>query len=165
MVAFFYLRIMRIGIGYDVHKLVDNRKLILGGIEIPHHKGCLGHSDADVLIHAICDALLGALALGDIGQHFPDNTDEFKDIDSRVLLKKVHTLIKTKGYFISNIDSTLILQNPKISSFIPIMRQELATILNIDIHQISIKATTTEKLGFQGREEGISAQAICLLNT
>ena len=165
MVAFFYLRIMRIGIGYDVHKLAENRKLILGGIEIPHHKGCLGHSDADVLTHAICDALLGALALGDIGQHFPDNEDEFKDIDSRVLLKKVHTLIKTKGYFISNIDSTLILQNPKISSFIPIMRQELARVLNIDMHQISIKATTTEKLGFQGREEGISAQAICLLTT
>ena len=156
---------MRIGIGYDVHRLVENRKLILGGIEIPHHKGCLGHSDADVLIHAICDALLGALALGDIGQHFPNNADEFKNIDSRILLKRVHTLIKTKGYFISNIDSTLILQNPKINSFIPIMRQELAKVLSINLNQISIKATTTEELGFEGREEGISAQAICLLNT
>lgn len=156
---------MRIGIGYDVHRLVENRKLILGGIEIPHHRGCLGHSDADVLIHAICDALLGALALGDIGQHFPDTSPEFKDIDSRILLKRVHTLIKTKGYFISNIDSTIVLQTPKIANFIPLMRQELAKTLNIDLNQISIKATTTEKLGFQGREEGISAQAVCLLNT
>ncbi len=156
---------MRIGIGYDVHRLVENRKLILGGIEIPHHRGCLGHSDADVLIHAICDALLGALALGDIGQHFPDTSPEFKDIDSRILLKRVHTLIKTKGYFISNIDSTIVLQTPRIANFIPLMRQELAKTLNIDLNQISIKATTTEKLGFQGREEGISAQAVCLLNT
>jgi len=165
VVAFFYLRPMRVGIGYDVHRLVTNRKLILGGIEIPHHKGCLGHSDADALIHAICDALLGALALGDIGQHFPDNSDEFKDIDSRILLKKVHVLIKNKGYFISNIDSTIILESPKISSFIPLMRQELAKVLALEIHQISIKATTTEKLGFEGKEEGISAQAICLLTT
>jgi len=156
---------MRIGIGYDVHRLVENRKLILGGIEIPHHRGCLGHSDADVLTHAICDALLGALALGDIGQHFPDTSPEFKDIDSRILLKRVHTLIKTKGYFISNIDSTIVLQTPKIADFIPLMRQKLAKTLNIDLNQISIKATTTEKLGFQGREEGISAQAVCLLNT
>ena len=156
---------MRIGIGYDVHRLVENRKLILGGIEIPHDKGCLGHSDADVLIHAICDALLGALALGDIGQHFPDTSSEFKDIDSRILLKRVHILIKSKGYFISNIDSTLVMQAPKIAGFIPLMRKELAKILNLDLNQISIKATTTEKLGFQGKEEGVSAQAICLLNT
>jgi len=156
---------MRIGIGYDVHRLVENKKLILGGIEIPHNKGCQGHSDADVLIHAICDALLGALSLGDIGQHFPDTSSEFKGIDSRILLKRVHILIKSKGYFISNIDSTVVLQAPKIAAFIPLMRKELARILNMDLNQISIKATTTEKLGFQGREEGVSAQAICLLNT
>ena len=154
---------MRIGTGFDVHQLADGYKLILGGVEIPHSKGCVGHSDADVLIHAICDALLGAVALGDIGQHFPDTSDEFKGIDSRILLKKVMGLVREQGYEISNIDSTMALQKPKIKPYIPQMRAELAKVLEIDINQISVKATTTEKLGFEGREEGVSAQAICLL--
>lgn len=154
---------MRIGTGYDVHQLAEGYQLILGGVEIPHTKGCVGHSDADVLIHAICDALLGALALGDIGQHFPDTSEEFKGIDSRILLQRVDELIKEDGYQIGNIDSTLVLQKPKIKDYIPKMRAELAKVLSIDISQISIKATTTEKLGFEGREDGVSAQAICLL--
>ena len=154
---------MRIGTGFDVHQLVEGYKLILGGVEIPHSKGCVGHSDADVLIHAICDALLGALALGDIGQHFPDTSEEFKGIDSRILLKKVNELVSEQGYEISNIDSTLALQNPKIKPYIPQMRAELAKVLVLDMNQVSVKATTTEKLGFEGREEGVSAQAVCLL--
>lgn len=154
---------MRIGTGFDVHQLAEGYKLILGGVEIPHSKGCVGHSDADVLIHAICDALLGALALGDIGQHFPDTSEEFEGIDSRILLKKVNELVREHAYEISNIDSTLALQNPKIKPYIQKMRAELALVLNIDINQISVKATTTEKLGFEGREEGVSAQAVCLL--
>lgn len=154
---------MRIGTGFDVHQLAEGYKLILGGIEIPHTKGCVGHSDADVLIHAICDALLGALALGDIGQHFPDTSEEFKGIDSRILLKRVNELVKKQNYRIANIDSTLVLQKPKIKDYIPKMRAELAKVLDIDINQISVKATTTEKLGFEGREEGVSAQAVCLL--
>lgn len=154
---------MRIGTGFDVHRLAEGHKLILGGIEIPHSKGCVGHSDADVLIHAICDALLGALALGDIGQHFPDTSNEYKDIDSRILLKKVNELIIEKGYQIGNIDTTLALQKPKVKDYIPIMREELARVLQVEISQISVKATTTEKLGFEGREEGVSAQAVCLL--
>lgn len=154
---------MRIGTGFDVHQLAKGYKLILGGVEIPHSKGCVGHSDADVLIHAICDALLGALALGDIGQHFPDTSEEFKGIDSRILLKKVNELVRKQGYEISNIDSTLALQKPKVKPYIPQMRAELAKVLDIDINQVSVKATTTEKLGFEGREEGVSAQAVCLL--
>ena len=154
---------MRIGIGYDVHQLVEGRDLVLGGIKIPHQKGLEGHSDADVLIHAICDALLGAAALGDIGHHFPDTADEFKGIDSRKLLEKVGDLIASKGYQISNIDSVLMLEKPKIKDYIMPMREELASTLNIPVNLISIKATTTERLGFIGREEGIAAQAICLI--
>lgn len=154
---------MRIGIGYDVHRLETGLELKLGGISIPHDKGSLGHSDADVLIHAICDAMLGALALGDIGQHFPDTSDEYRGIDSRILLKRVNDLIKNEGYGIGNIDATIVLQRPKIKDYIPLMRAELAEVLQIEIGKISIKATTTEKLGFEGREEGVSAQAVCLL--
>jgi len=156
--------IMRIGIGYDVHALVSSRKLILGGIEIAHYKGLQGHSDADVLIHAICDALLGALALGDIGNHFPDTSEDFKDIDSKILLKKVHYLLTQKHYKIVNIDSVLMLEEPVIKDYIPLMQTQLASVLKIDDQQISIKATTTERLGFIGREEGIAAQAVCLLD-
>jgi 2-C-methyl-D-erythritol 2,4-cyclodiphosphate synthase len=155
---------MRIGIGYDVHRLEPGLPLRLGGISIPHEKGLLGHSDADVLIHAICDALLGAIALGDIGQHFPDTSDEYKGIDSRILLERVNTIVENEGFYIENIDSTLILQRPRIKDFIPQMRAELAKILKIEIEQISVKATTTEKLGFEGREEGVAAQVACLLN-
>jgi 2-C-methyl-D-erythritol 2,4-cyclodiphosphate synthase len=154
---------IRIGTGFDVHRLEEGYQLILGGVEIPHSKGCVGHSDADVLIHAICDALLGALALGDIGQHFPDTSEAFKGIDSRILLKKVNELILEEGYQIGNIDSTLALQKPKVKIYIPKMREELARVLQVDVSQISVKATTTEKLGFEGREEGVSAQAVCLL--
>ncbi len=154
---------MRIGTGFDVHQLAEGYKLILGGIEIPHSKGCVGHSDADVLIHAVCDALLGALALGDIGQHFPDTSEDYKGIDSRILLKKVNELVSKQGYEISNIDSTLALQKPKIKPYIQQMRAELAKVLSLDKNQVSVKATTTEKLGFEGREEGVSAQAVCLL--
>lgn len=163
MAAFFYFRFMRIGSGYDVHRLVKNQKLILGGVEIPHIKGCLGHSDADVLVHAICDALLGALSLGDIGQHFPDTSDEFHNISSLILLKRVNELIKKDNYIIGNIDSTLVLQEPKVSPYILKMRTVISTTLEIDIHQISIKATTSEGLGYEGRQEGVSAQAVCLL--
>jgi 2-C-methyl-D-erythritol 2,4-cyclodiphosphate synthase len=154
---------IRIGTGFDVHRLSEGQKLILGGVEIPHTRGCVGHSDADVLIHAICDAMLGALTLGDIGQHFPDNSDEFKGIDSRILLKKVNALISEEGYQIGNIDSTAVLQKPKIKDYIPKIREELASVLQVDVSQISVKVTTTEKLGFEGREEGVSAQAVCLL--
>ncbi len=154
---------MRIGIGYDVHRLEPGLEFKLGGISIPHDKGSLGHSDADVLIHAICDAMLGALALGDIGQHFPDTSDEYRGIDSRILLKRVSELMKNEGYGIGNIDATIVLQRPKIKDYIPLMRAELAEVLQIEIGKISIKATTTEKLGFEGREEGVSAQAVCLL--
>ncbi len=154
---------MRIGSGYDVHKLVEGRKLILGGVEIQHHKGLLGHSDADVLIHAIMDALLGACALGDIGRHFPDTSDEFKGISSIILLKRVLDLIQNKGYCIMNIDATIVAQKPKLAPHIDLMRKNIAEALNTDIDNINIKATTEEKLGFTGREEGISAQAVCLL--
>ena len=140
-----------------------NRKLILGGVEIPHSSGCLGHSDADVLIHAICDALLGALSLGDIGQHFPDTSDEFLNISSLILLEKVNVLIKKENYTIGNIDSIIVLQEPKVSPFINQMRAKISSALNIDLKQLSVKATTTEGLGFEGRREGISAQAVCLL--
>ena len=154
---------MRIGIGYDVHAFAPNRKLILGGIEVPHYQGLQGHSDADILLHAICDALLGALSLGDIGQHYPDSSEKYKNISSLILLRSVYQKVKDNGYSLENIDSTIILQKPKISTYIPFMREKIAQSLNIELHQISIKATTTEKLGFQGKEEGISAQAVCLL--
>ena len=154
---------MRIGIGYDVHKLVEDRKLILGGVEIPYSKGLLGHSDADVLIHAIMDALLGALSLGDIGKHFPDNDNSYKGISSVLLLEKVCELIKNKGFVISNIDSVIIAQSPKLAPYIEQMRIIIAEALCTNIDDVSVKATTTERLGFEGNGEGISAQAICLL--
>lgn len=153
----------RIGNGYDVHKLIENRKLILGGIDIPHTKGVLGHSDGDVLVHAIMDALLGALALGDIGKHFPDNDNSFKDIDSCILLKKVIELIKDKGYKIINIDSIIVLQSPKIKNYIPEMVEKLSKIMEIEEEQLSIKATTEEKLGFTGEELGVKSYCVTLL--
>lgn len=155
----------RVGHGYDVHKLVEDRKLIIGGVEIPHYKGLLGHSDADVLAHAICDALLGAAALGDIGKHFPDNDDRYKDIDSLVLLEKVCELIRNKGYEISNVDSTILAQAPKLRPYIDEMRSKLAKAMKLDIDELSVKATTEERLGFTGREEGIAVHAVVLLMT
>lgn len=155
---------MRIGIGYDVHKLVEGRNLIIGGVNIPYEKGLLGHSDADVLIHAIMDAILGALALGDIGKHFPDSDNKYKGISSMKLLECVKELIKNEGYFIGNIDSIIIAQKPKMSPYINIMRNNIAKCLEIDISKINVKATTEEGLGFTGKQEGISSQAICLLN-
>lgn len=154
---------MRIGNGYDVHKLTENRKLILGGVEIPYEKGLLGHSDADVLIHAIMDALLGACAMGDIGKLFPDSSAEFKDISSIILLKKVSEVLKKEKYGIINIDSIISAQAPKLAPYIDTMRKNIADALETDIENISIKATTTEKLGFEGRGEGISAYAVCLI--
>lgn len=151
---------MRIGIGYDVHKLQEGLPLWLGGIRIEHTKGLVGHSDADVLIHAICDALLGAAALGDIGQHFPDTDPAYKGIDSKVLLCHVCQLLRDKGYAIGNVDSIIAAQRPKLLPHISLMRQTLAECMGIDISQVSVKATTTEHLGFEGREEGISAQAV-----
>lgn len=154
---------MKIGIGYDVHKLVEGRKLFIGGIEIDYKFGLLGHSDADVLIHAIMDAIIGALALGDIGKLFPDTDDKYKDIDSKILLKKVYEIMAEKNYKIANIDSVVIAQKPKLKDYIEDMRTCLCEILNTDIENVSVKATTTEKLGFEGREEGIAAQAVVLL--
>jgi 2-C-methyl-D-erythritol 2,4-cyclodiphosphate synthase len=154
---------LRIGQGYDVHRLVENRKLIIGGIEIPYEKGLLGHSDADVLVHAIMDSLLGACALGDIGKHFPDNDSEYKNANSIELLKKVCELVKSNGYEIANIDSTVIAQAPKLSPYIDKMRENIASACNININQVSVKATTEEHLGFTGKGLGISANAICLL--
>lgn len=154
---------MRVGIGYDVHKLTDGRKLILGGVEIPHEKGLLGHSDADVLVHAIMDALLGAAAMGDIGRHFPDNDNSFKDINSLVLLKNVYELLLKEDYIISNIDATLVCQRPKLAPYIEEMRKNIANVLSLDVNQVNIKATTTESLGFEGRKEGISSHAVCLI--
>lgn len=154
---------MRIGLGYDVHKLTENRDLIIGGVKIPFEKGLLGHSDADVLLHAISDSLLGAAALGDIGKHFPDTDEKFKGADSIVLLQHVGFLIKTKGYTIGNIDATIIAQKPKMSPHIDIMRANISRALNIDINQVNVKATTEEGLGFTGSMEGISAQSIALL--
>lgn len=154
---------IRTGIGYDVHQLKDGEEFWLGGIKIDYHKGAVGHSDADVLIHTICDALLGAAALGDIGKHFPDTSDDFKGIDSKLLLKDVYNLLKKENYTISNIDSTICLQKPKLAPYLPKMVKTIANILNIKEDQVSIKATTTEKLGFVGKEEGISALATCLI--
>lgn len=156
---------MRIGIGYDVHKLVEGRKLIIGGVMIPYEKGLLGHSDADVLLHAISDALLGAAALGDIGMHFPDTEPEYKDADSLVMLAEVGRKLDNECYIIENIDATIIAQAPKMSPHIDRMRQNIADALSIDISQINVKATTEEGLGFTGNGEGISAQAICMLNS
>ena len=155
---------LRIGFGYDVHQLVEGRDFWLGGIKIPHKKGALGHSDADVLVHVICDALLGAANLGDIGKHFPDNSKEFKDIDSKLLLGKVVQMLKENNYEIVNIDSTVCLQLPKLAPFINQMKDELAKCINIESDRISIKATTTEKLGFVGNEKGVSAYATVLIN-
>ena len=154
---------MRIGMGYDVHKLVEDRRLILGGVDIPYEKGLLGHSDADVLVHAVMDALLGAAALGDIGRHFPDNSDDFKNISSLILLDKVFHLLKDKGYTTINIDATVIAQRPKLASHIEDMRKNIANALQCDVDQINIKATTEEGLGFTGTGEGIAAQAVCLI--
>lgn len=154
---------LRIGQGYDVHKLVEGRKLIIGGVDIPHEKGLLGHSDADVLIHAIMDALLGALGLGDIGSHFPDTGEEFKDMDSRVLLRRVNELLKNSGYALNNMDAVIIAQSPKMAPHIEKMKENLAEDLEIDPGLINIKASTTESLGFVGRKEGIQAQAIVLI--
>jgi 2-C-methyl-D-erythritol 2,4-cyclodiphosphate synthase len=153
----------RIGSGVDFHQLVSGRKLWLGGVEIPHHKGSLGHSDADVLLHAICDAMLGALCLGDIGIHFPNTSPAFKDIDSKILLQKTFTLIQQEGYTIVNIDSTLCLEAPKIKPYVEQMQTVIAAILQLSVKDVSIKATTTEKMGFAGREEGLMAYATVLL--
>ncbi len=154
---------MRIGFGFDVHQLVEGRELWLGGVKIPAIKGALGHSDADVLLHAICDAILGALALGDIGKHFPDTDNSFKGIDSKILLQKVVTLINEKGYLIGNIDSSLCVEKPKVMPYADQMRLTIANICSIGIDDVSVKATTNEKMGFIGREEGLVAYAVVLL--
>jgi 2-C-methyl-D-erythritol 2,4-cyclodiphosphate synthase len=153
----------RIGSGVDFHQLAEGRELWIGGVKIPHHKGALGHSDADVLLHAICDALLGALCLGDIGTHFPDTDAAYKNIDSKILLQKSMSLISERGYTVVNIDSTLCLQSPKIKSYVPAMQKAIAAIIGIKQDDISIKATTTEEMGFVGREEGLMAYATVLL--
>lgn len=154
---------IRIGHGFDVHALGDNLRLVLCGVEIEHYKGCIAHSDGDVAIHAICDALLGALALGDIGKLFPDSDEQYKGIDSRKLLKEVVELVNSKGYLISNIDCTIAMQKPRLRPHIDLMRERLAEVVGIDVDRISVKATTTEHLGFEGREEGVSANAVVLL--
>ena len=154
---------IRIGNGYDVHKLVEGRDLILGGVKIDNEKGLLGHSDADVLIHAIMDAILGAMAKEDIGYHFPDTSDDYLDIDSRVLLRRVYAMVKEEGYSISNIDATVIMQRPKLRPYIDEMRANIAKDLELSIDRVSIKATTTENLGFEGREEGVSCIASTIL--
>jgi 2-C-methyl-D-erythritol 2,4-cyclodiphosphate synthase len=153
----------RIGSGIDFHKLIEGRELWIGGVHIPHHKGSLGHSDADVLLHAICDALLGALSLGDIGVHFPDTDARYKNIDSKILLKKTAALIFEKGYRVVNVDTTLCLEQPKIKPYVQTMRERIAGILEIKEEEVSVKATTTEKMGFAGREEGLMAYATVLL--
>lgn len=153
----------RIGSGVDFHQLVEGRELWIGGVKVPHTKGALGHSDADVLLHAVCDAMLGAACLGDIGVHFPDTSSEYKNIDSKILLKKTFDLVHNEGYRIVNIDSTLCLELPKIKPYIPQMQQTIADILSVNTSDISIKATTTEKMGFIGREEGLQAYATVLL--
>ena len=154
---------IRVGFGFDVHQLVSNRELWLGGIKFEHELGLLGHSDADVLIHAICDALLGAANMRDIGYHFPDNAGEFKNIDSKILLAKTVELIATKGYRVGNVDATVCAERPKLKARIPEMQEVLAKLMKVDVDDVSIKATTTEKLGFTGREEGISAYATVLI--
>ena len=156
---------IRVGHGYDVHALGEGLRLVLGGVEIPHTKGCIAHSDGDVLVHAICDALLGAAALGDIGKHFPDTSAEFKGIDSLVLLRRVVVLLAERGYTISNIDSTVAMQRPKLRPHIDSMRARIAEATGLSVEQVSVKATTTEHLGFEGEERGVSATAICLLTS
>lgn len=153
----------RIGHGYDVHALGEGLVLWLGGVKIPHSKGCIAHSDGDVAIHALCDAMLGALALGDIGQHFPDTSDDFKGIDSKILLRKVNDMVRAKGYEMGNADITIAAQKPKLAGYIMEMRQILAGVLEVSVEQVSVKATTTERLGFVGREEGIEVWASVLL--
>ena len=155
----------RTGIGFDAHALVEGLPLVIGGVNIPHSKGLLGHSDADVLVHAIMDAILGAVALGDIGEHFPDTEDEFQGADGMELLSRVQKMIEEKGYYFENLDSIIIAEKPKLKTFLGEMRENLASILKINIDQLSIKATTTELMGFTGREEGIAAQAIVLLKS
>ena len=155
----------RTGIGFDAHALAEGRSLVIGGVNIPHSKGLLGHSDADVLVHAVMDAILGALALGDIGEHFPDTEDEFEGANSLELLSRVQKMIEDKGYCCENLDSIIIAEKPKLKSYIGEMRENLASVLKINIDQLSIKATTTEHMGFTGREEGIVAQAIVLLKS
>ncbi len=155
----------RIGHGYDVHALGDGLRLVLGGVDIPHSKGCIAHSDGDVLVHAICDALLGAAALGDIGKHFPDTSAEFKGIDSLVLLGRVVALLDKEGYKIVNIDSTIAMQRPKLRPHIDLMRERIANAAGVTVSQISVKATTTEHLGFEGEEKGVSATAVCLIKS
>ncbi len=155
----------RTGIGFDAHALVEGRPLVLGGVHIPHSKGLQGHSDADVLVHAVMDAILGALALGDIGEHFPDTEDEFEGANSLELLSRVQKMIEDKGYCCENLDSIIIAEKPKLKSYIGEMRENLASVLKINVDQLSIKATTTEHMGFTGREEGIAAQAIVLLKS
>ncbi|HBJ78642.1 MAG TPA: 2-C-methyl-D-erythritol 2,4-cyclodiphosphate synthase [Fusobacterium sp.] len=154
---------IRIGNGYDVHVLAEGRKLMLGGVEIPHTKGVLGHSDGDVLVHAIMDAMLGALALGDIGQHFPDTDMKYENIDSTILLKRVKELIAKRGYKIINLDSIIVLQKPKVKPYIEAMRKRIAEVLEIDVEQVSVKATTEEKLGFTGDESGVKSYCVVLL--
>lgn len=156
---------MRIGYGYDVHKLVEGRKLIIGGVEIPFKKGLMGHSDADVLLHAVADALLGAAALGDIGKHFPDTAPEYKDISSMILLEKVANILDEKTLLVENIDTTIVAQEPKLAPYLDDMRKNIASVLHIDLSQVNIKATTEERLGFTGCGEGIAAHAICLLTS
>ncbi len=154
---------LRVGFGYDMHKLQERRDLWIGGIKIDYHLGLKGYSDADVLIHAICDALLGAANLRDIGFHFPDSSEEYENVDSSILLKKTIKLLKEKGYYVNNIDTTVCLEKPKLKTFIPAMQQRLADVMNIDPDMVSIKATTSEKMGFVGREEGITAYAVVLI--
>ncbi len=154
---------MRVGFGYDVHRLVEERKLILGGVEIPYEKGLLGHSDADVLVHALMDAMLGAAGMGDIGRHFPDTDNQYKGIDSMVLLDKVTQLLTEAGFVVNNIDVTVVAQRPKLAGFIPQMETNIAAVLGIDASRVNVKATTTEKLGFEGEGLGISAYAVCTI--
>jgi 2-C-methyl-D-erythritol 2,4-cyclodiphosphate synthase len=153
----------RIGSGVDFHQLTENRDLWIGGVKIPHHKGAKGHSDADVLLHAACDAILGALAKGDIGTHFPDSSAEFKDIDSKILLRRTRDIMRDAGYKVVNLDATLCLEAPKIKPYVPAMQEVIAGILEVEVTDVSIKATTTEKMGFVGREEGLQAYATVLL--
>ena len=155
---------IRIGHGYDVHRLENGKKFVIGGIEIDHYKGAVGHSDADIVIHVICDALLGAMSLGDIGSHFPDTDETYKNIDSKILLERVITLVKENNYSIVNVDVTVLLEKPKLRNHIDTMRTKLAEIIGTNISQVSIKATTTEGLGFVGREEGVAAHCVCLVS-
>ena len=154
---------MRVGFGYDVHRLVEERKLILGGVEIPYEKGLLGHSDADVLVHALMDAMLGAAGLGDIGRHFPDTDNQYKGIDSMLLLKQVTQLLHENRFYVNNLDVTVVAQRPKLAGFIPQMEANIAAVLGIDTSCVNVKATTTEKLGFEGEGLGISAYAVCTI--